>query len=64
MTDFRNIIALETNMELEQTIAQNNSLQISNKFLVNLTMVIVITSAIAIAYFVNENRKIRSSSLG
>jgi len=58
MTDFRYITALESNMELEHMIAQNESLRTSNKLLVTLAVLVVVGSVIAV-WLVNESSKIK-----
>ncbi len=64
MTDFRYITAIESNMELEQTMAKNETLRKSNRFLLSLAVLVVAGSVFAAVWLVRENRRVERGEKG
>lgn len=64
MTDYRYITALESNMGLEQTMAQNESLRTSNRLLMSLAVLVVVGSVIVVVWSVRKDRRVERGEKG
>ncbi len=58
MIDFREYKTVPKTFELEQTIAENETYKYDNRFLIGLSVVVVIGAVGVVVYLVKEQRKV------